>query len=215
MSKKLFIGERGIFVTCSKGKEKKSFREVLAALNSFYFEGDKEDDKKCFEDDLNKELKNLKKKIFFSKNIGVPCVFFISFPKEEKKPSRAVEEMVNKAWEGDSLGLRTTEKLYPVDYSCGVDIEEIVCLFKEKLFHILPKDKESFSIICKKWYNTDLNKEEIKQRIATEMSNKYKVNLTKPDFSILVIVCKFFCGLSLSINYKNNKENNLKEILKN
>ncbi|OIR59140.1 MAG: tRNA acetyltransferase [Amphiamblys sp. WSBS2006] len=207
MGSEVSVGTKGFFVTCVRGKEQQCCGEVVGMLRGA--EEGAVGSTGVFMDDLEKELESKKKKSLFSaKGTGTPCLVFVSLP-DEKTPTLVMKEILRRIKEGEHFELRFTQRLYPADYSCSAVKESLLQLIRGAVVPNLPSDKKTYSVQCQLWSCGVMEKDELKRAVAAEVGERYKVDLKAPDFVILVVGLKSYCGVSVLGEWCETKGYNL------
>jgi len=101
---------------------------------------------------------------------------------------------------------RFITRIIPLQATCRATVEDITSAATPLLEHYIfsenqdsdGESKKSFEIVFKKRNCSHFDRMECITAIAKLFdSTKYSVNLTNPDYSIIVEVCKNFCGISV------------------
>ncbi|CAO3625852.1 unnamed protein product [Mucor hiemalis] len=109
--------------------------------------------------------------------------------------------------------LRHCARWLPLDYICPAITERIQSCFERVKADYFENDEETttdtVAIITEIRNNIMIKKEDIIQTIAPLIPSKYKVNLSKPTYVILVTVFKSACGITVLKDYYERKKYNL------
>ena len=98
---------------------------------------------------------------------------------------------------------RFVTRMIPIQATCFASIEEIQLTAKALVTKYLPPDAQTFAIAFKRRNCGNVTREQVIDTIAKIVlaSNpKCKVNLDKPDLTIVVEICKTLCGISVVPN---------------
>lgn len=224
----------GIYATCARGKEQQCRKELmnifsdkieqLYDLDQYKDEQSDEEDKELsIEDQIKKELNDMKqtnesKKEFLKPiEIGCECVVFIK-TRKPVQPEELVEKICKDCVESKEKTTRYTLKLTPITYSVSPTIEEVKKLAAKVLaphFH-KPEGQEpvKFAIqVSKRNFNT-LERGDIIKTIAECVGREHghSVDLKKYDKLILVECFKTNIGMGVASNYEKFEKYNLQQI---
>ncbi|KAI8371010.1 hypothetical protein BD560DRAFT_329424 [Blakeslea trispora] len=145
--------------------------------------------------------------VFYRFRINVkPTEFVIRLMDHLKQlPDKEREQELNK--------IRHCARWVPLDYICPAITERIAsCFERVKKDYFSDDDKptdETVAILTEIRNNIMITKQDIIQTIAPCIPSKYKVNLKKPTYVILVTVFKSACGITVLRDYYERKKYNL------
>ncbi|KAI9358410.1 hypothetical protein BD770DRAFT_320846 [Pilaira anomala] len=109
--------------------------------------------------------------------------------------------------------IRHCSRWIPLDYICPATTERIKACFERVRADYFENDQETtedtVAIITENRNNIMITKAEIIQTIAPLIPPKYKINLSKPTYVILVTVFKSACGIAVLKDYYERKKYNL------
>ncbi|KAI7896161.1 uncharacterized protein EV154DRAFT_412145 [Mucor mucedo] len=109
--------------------------------------------------------------------------------------------------------LRHCARWMPLDYICAATTERIKACFERVKADYFENDQETtedtVAILYESRNNIMIKKADVIQTIAPLIPPKYKVNLTKPTYVILVTVFKSACGITVLKDYYERKKYNL------
>ncbi|RUP51180.1 hypothetical protein BC936DRAFT_149501 [Jimgerdemannia flammicorona] len=116
-------------------------------------------------------------------------------------------------------------RFIPLDYFCAVTLEDIQTTARHaielkfpfpsaaSLTNLEDLPKSTVAIVIEIRNNQTIKKEDILRTVADFIPSHCKVQLTNPDFVILVSVFKSMCGLSIIPDYYKHRKYNMSVIL--
>jgi tRNA acetyltransferase TAN1 len=113
---------------------------------------------------------------------------------------------------------RFVTRMVPIQATCFVSLEEIGMTSKALIQkYLADKTPSTFAVVVKKRNCATLTRDQVidsvaRELIGTDDSSKWKVNLTSPDFTFQVEICKTLCGMSIIENATKYRNFNLVEI---
>ncbi|XP_073399156.1 THUMP domain-containing protein 1-like [Dendrobates tinctorius] len=232
--RQLEVGMQGILITCNMN-ERKCVGEAYSLLNEYgdLLYGaeklcDKEDGLSGSEDDddveatLKKEVdqirtsteKNLRR--FQSVESGANNVVFIRTLNVE--PEKLVHHILKDLNSTKKKKTRVILRMLPVTGTCKAFPEDLK-KYAETFFHPWFKapNKATFQIVYKARNNNHMNREEVIKDLAGLVGNmnpENKVDLTNPEFTIVVEIIRNVCCLSVVKDYTLFRKYNLQEVIK-
>ncbi|XP_073399157.1 THUMP domain-containing protein 1-like [Dendrobates tinctorius] len=233
--RQLEVGMQGILITCNMN-EKKCVWEAYSLLNQYgdLLYGaeklcDKEDGLSGSDEDdydieaaLKKEAdqictsteKNLRR--FQSVESGANNVVFIRTLNVE--PEKLVHHILKDLNTTKKKKARAIRRMLPVTGTCKAFPKDLK-KYAETFFHPWFKapNKGTFQIVYKARNNNQMNREEVIKDLAGLVGNmnpENKVDLTNPEFTIVVEIIKNICCLSVVKDYTLFRKYNLQEVIK-
>nr|XP_022908817.1 THUMP domain-containing protein 1 [Onthophagus taurus] len=218
-------GMKGFLCTFNN-REKECIREAYNVLNKYADELYGPETLECdlnpeqsesnIEDDLEKELKelkakNVKKKRFQVVKSGAKNVLFVRTTIED--PVTLATLIMNELKNSKSPQTRFLYRLIPIQVTCKAYIDDIKNVLKESILgnHFKDNDK-SFSIVYNHRNNNHLERDTVIKSVADlieEIPGKHPVNLNNPDVSIVIEIIKNVALLAIVHNYVDMKKFNL------
>ncbi|XP_073447170.1 THUMP domain-containing protein 1 [Aquarana catesbeiana] len=237
--KQLEVGMQGILITCNMN-ERKCVGEAYSLLNEYgdllYGAeklGEKDDvasgneEEEEVEDDdveaaLKKEVdqirtsteKNLHR--FRSVESGANNVVFIRTLNVE--PEKLVHHILKDLYTTKKRKSRVILRMLPVTGTCKAFPEDLI-KYAETFFQPWFKapNKGTFQIVYKARNNNHMNRDEVIKDLAVIVSSlnpENKVDLSNPEYTIVVEIIKNVCCLSVVKDYTLFRKYNLQEVVK-
>ncbi|ODQ80865.1 hypothetical protein BABINDRAFT_61055 [Babjeviella inositovora NRRL Y-12698] len=221
----------GIYATCVKGREQNARKELMNLLSDkvaeMYdldnLEEEEEEEDLSIEDQINKELSEMKatkdtnKELLKPIELGCECVIFIK-TRKPIAPEELVEKFVSELWEKSRKVTRYTQRLSPVTFSVTPTASELKKLSARVLaphFH-KPEGQEPvrYAIQVHRRNFDSLEKDAIIRSIAESVGRDHGhvVDLKNFDKLILVEAFKSNIGMSVVNNYNKYEKYNLQQI---
>ncbi|AGO13387.1 AaceriAFR250Cp [[Ashbya] aceris (nom. inval.)] len=237
----------GIYATCARRHEKQAARELMSILQEkveeYYAEelkdiadtgsqSDKEDEELSVEEQVQKELEQLKKgsgpvdtkkkPVLQEIQLGCECMIFIKTRRPiapEGFVRRLVQELASS--ENTTKVSRYVQRLTPITDSCNASLTELEKLCGRVLaphFHVDKDAKYKFAVeVIKRNFNT-IDKMDIIKLVAKEVGKSGELghSVDLKDYDKLVIVQCFKNNIGMSVVDKDYsvalKKYNLQEI---
>ncbi|XP_006892711.1 PREDICTED: THUMP domain-containing protein 1 [Elephantulus edwardii] len=232
-------GLQGILITCNMN-ERKCVEEAYSLLNEYgddmygpekftdksqqssENEGENEDD-----DDVEAALKKevgdirtsteMKLRRFQSVESGANNVVFIRTLGIE--PEKLVHHILQDMYKTKKKKTRVILRMIPISGTCKAfleDIKKYAETFLEPWFKA--PNKGTFQIVYKSRNNSHMNREEVIKELAGivgSLNSENKVDLTNPQYTVVVEIIKAVCCLSVVKDYMLFRKYNLQEVVKN
>ncbi|XP_029432548.1 THUMP domain-containing protein 1 [Rhinatrema bivittatum] len=233
-SKQLEVGMQGILITCNMN-ERKCVGEAYSLLNEYadrlygpekFTEEDDHSSESDEEDDvetaLKKEVdeirtsteKNLRR--FQSVESGANNVVFIRTLSVE--PEKLVHHILQDMYTTKKKKARVILRMLPFSGTCKAFLEDMK-KYAETFFEPWFKtpNKGTFQIVYKARNNSHMSREEVIKELAGIVGNlnpENKVDLSNPEYTIVVEIIKTVCCLSVVKDYVLFRKYNLQEVVK-
>ncbi|KAG2455829.1 THUM1 protein, partial [Polypterus senegalus] len=233
----LTVGMQGILITCNM-KEKKCTAEAYSLLNEYadkiygpekFTEGeekksseDEEEEDDDAESSLKEEVKQInlsiskKQRRFQAMDSGANNVVFVRT--QNIDPEKLVHHILQELHTTKKRKSRVIYRMLPVSGTCKaflVDMEKYMSTFLEPWFKA--PNQTTFQIVFKARNNNHVKRDEVIKTLAALVSNmnpKNKVDLTNPEYSIVIEIIKNVCCVSVVRDYMLFRKFNLQEIVK-
>ncbi|XP_038619445.1 THUMP domain-containing protein 1 [Tachyglossus aculeatus] len=227
-------GLQGILITCNMN-ERKCVEEAYSLLNEYgdLLYGpekftDKDDKPPGSEEDddmeaaLKKEVSEIrasnemKLRRFQSVESGANNVVFIRTLGIE--PEKLVHHILQDMYTTKKKKTRVILRMLPISGTCRAfleDMKKYAETFLEPWFKV--PNKGTFQITYKARNNNHLNREEVIQELAGIVCNlnpENKVDLSNPQYTVIVEIIKSVCCLSVVKDYMLFRKYNLQEVVK-
>ncbi|KAJ3320417.1 hypothetical protein HDU93_003517, partial [Gonapodya sp. JEL0774] len=160
--------------------------------------GPKNDDStRDVEEDFSKELADLQaanrnsrasKRRFASFPLGIHCILFIR-TQAPVDPTALVHRVLTQAKETGVKKTRHCNRLSPLTLTCLAsmkNIEEMAKAVLAPIFHTEDKTPLTYGIVLKMRDNDKFERFELIEKIASLVGSHHKVNLTNPQYSVIV-----------------------------
>ncbi|XP_075035827.1 THUMP domain-containing protein 1 [Mixophyes fleayi] len=235
--KQLEVGMQGILITCNMN-ERKCVGEAYSLLNEYgdhlygaeklCEKNDKESGSEDEEDDddieaaLKKEVdqirssteKNLRR--FQSVESGANNVIFIRTLNVD--PEKLVHHIIKDLYTTKKKKSRVIFRMLPVTGTCKAFPEDLK-KYAETFFQPWFKapNKGSFQVVYKARNNHHMNRDEVIKDLAgvvVSQNSENKVDLSNPEYTIVVEIIKNVCCLSVVKDYTLFRKYNLQEVVK-
>ncbi|KAF9647131.1 hypothetical protein BDM02DRAFT_3117486 [Thelephora ganbajun] len=224
----------GVWVSCTKGKEKQAVGEVYQVFESIASdiwpeaasdEGGKANDSDeaenggDFEAQVAKELASIKRprkeQRFANCQTSTPCVIFISC-RPPVEPVKLVLRYLDNIRETGVTQTRYISRLTPISNSCITALPEIKHLVRktmEEFISSLGDDVTlSYKIELRIRNHSTLTRQSLIEAVADSVPKQLKVDLEAPEIFVLVEVFKSTCGVSVVRDYYRLKRFNVLEV---
>jgi len=225
----------GVWVSCTKGKEKQAVGEVYQVLESIasdiWPEGATDDGQECdklnesdeagdedFEAQMAKELASIKRprkeQRFANCQTNTPCVIFISC-KPPVEPVELVLKYLENIRETGVTQTRYISRITPISSSCITAVPDIKNLVRKKMSEFISTlggdATFSYKIELRIRNHSTLTRESLIEAVAESVPEQLRVDLEAPEVFILVEVFKSTCGVSIVRDYYKLKKFNVLE----
>lgn len=235
--RQLEVGMQGILITCNMN-ERKCVGEAYSLLNEYgdllygaeklcdkedkLSGSEEEDDDDDVEAALKKEVdqirtsteKNLRR--FQSIDSGANNVIFIKTLNVE--PEKLVHHILKDLYATKKKKTRVILRMLPVTGTCKAfpeDLKKYAETFFQPWFKV--PNKGTFQIVYKARNNNHMNRDEVIKDLAGivgTLNPENKVDLTNPEYTIVVEIIKNICCLSVVKDYNLFRKYNLQEVVK-
>ncbi|CAA0815295.1 THUMP domain-containing protein [Striga hermonthica] len=163
------------------------------------------------------ELGDKSKRRFSKLDTGCNGVVFIQMHKRERDPSPKdiVQHMMTSLASTKKHISRFLLRVLPVEVSCYTSEEEIKRAIKpliEKHFPVETEAPRKFAVLYDARANTGVDRAKIIDTVAKTVPSLHKVDLSNPDFYIMVQVVKTVCLIGVVEKYKELAKYNLRQL---
>uniref|UniRef100_A0A8C3W036 THUMP domain-containing protein 1 n=1 Tax=Catagonus wagneri TaxID=51154 RepID=A0A8C3W036_9CETA len=229
-------GLQGILITCNMN-ERKCVEEAYSLLNEYgddmygpekFTDKDQQPSGSEGEDDddveaaLKKEVGDIKASTemrlrrFQSVDSGANNVVFIRTLGIE--PEKLVHHILQDMYKTKKKKTRVILRMLPISGTCKAFLEDMkryAETFLEPWFKA--PNKGTFQIVYKSRNNSHMNREEVIKELAGivgSLNSENKVDLTNPQYTVVVEIIKAVCCLSVVKDYTLFRKYNLQEVVK-
>ncbi|KAM5227718.1 THUMP domain-containing protein 1 [Ctenodactylus gundi] len=228
-------GLQGILITCNMN-ERKCVEEAYSLLNEYgddmygpekFTDKDQQPSGSEGEDDdveaaLKKEVDDIKASTerrlrrFQSVESGANNVVFIRTLGIE--PEKLVHHILQDMYKTKKKKTRVILRMLPISGTCKAfldDMKKYAETFLEPWFKA--PNKGTFQIVYKSRNNSHMNREEVIKELAGivgSLNSENKVDLTSPQYTVVVEIIKAVCCLSVVKDYMLFRKYNLQEVVK-
>ncbi|XP_059979076.1 THUMP domain-containing protein 1 [Lagenorhynchus albirostris] len=228
-------GLQGILITCNMN-ERKCVEEAYSLLNEYgddmygpekFADKDQQPSGSEAEDDdveaaLKKEVGDIKASTemrlrrFQSVESGANNVVFIRTLGIE--PEKLVHHILQDIYKTKKKKTRVILRMLPISGTCKAfleDMKKYAETFLEPWFKA--PNKGTFQIVYKSRNNSHMNREEVIKELAGivgSLNSENKVDLTNPQYTVVVEIIKAVCCLSVVKDYTLFRKYNLQEVVK-
>lgn len=228
-------GLQGILITCNMN-ERKCVEEAYSLLNEYgddlfgpekFPDKDRQSSGSEGEDDdveaaLKKEVGDIKASTemrlrrFQSVESGANNVVFIRTLGIE--PEKLVHHILQDMYKTKKKKTRVILRMLPISGTCKAfleDMKKYAETFLEPWFKA--PNKGTFQIVYKSRNNSHMNREEVIKELAGivgSLNSENKVDLTNPQYTVVVEIIKAVCCLSVVKDYTLFRKYNLQEVVK-
>ncbi|XP_043416293.1 THUMP domain-containing protein 1 [Prionailurus viverrinus] len=228
-------GLQGILITCNMN-ERKCVEEAYSLLNEYgddmygpekFTDKDQQPSGSEGEDDdmeaaLKKEVGDIKASTemklrrFQSVESGANNVVFIRTLGIE--PEKLVHHILQDMYKTKKKKTRVILRMLPISGTCKAfleDMKKYAETFLEPWFKA--PNKGTFQIVYKSRNNSHMNREEVIKELAGivgSLNSENKVDLTNPQYTVVVEIIKAVCCLSVVTDYMLFRKYNLQEVVK-
>lgn len=234
-SRQLEPGLQGILITCNMN-ERKCVEEAYSLLNEYgddmygpekFTDKDQQASGSEGEDDdmeaaLKKEVGDIKASTemklrrFQSVESGANNVVFIRTLGIE--PEKLVHHILQDMYKTKKKKTRVILRMLPISGTCKAfleDMKKYAETFLEPWFK--SPNKGTFQIVYKSRNNSHMNRDEVIKELAGivgSLNSENKVDLTNPQYTVVVEIIKAVCCLSVVKDYMLFRKYNLQEVVK-
>ncbi|KAI0224966.1 hypothetical protein L0F63_005534 [Massospora cicadina] len=220
-------GMPGILVFTGREQERQSIRECNDLFNAvakeLYPELEAEvESADDVETSIANEIESLKKEAnkkthkFSSIKTQIPCISYLMV-RDPIEPVSFVHRLLNRVLETGITGTRYISRLLPLSDTCYAnmkDIEHLATKLLEPDFRtpdpttnkITPK---TFAVACNSRLCSQVGKDEIIGLVVSLVGATHKVDLTKPELTVVVEIFKNICGISVVRDFHELKKYNI------
>ncbi|KAJ1939825.1 hypothetical protein FBU59_003993 [Linderina macrospora] len=219
---------KGFFITCNRGREKKSAVEVIDLLEQYTEklypgleageESDNEGDEAGdIESEIARELEGMKSKskpkLFRSLQTTIDCIAFVKCDKRID-PEALVHFMFSDLVKTKQRHTRFTSRLIPAQVTCSAKVDSIVDAAKKVGAKLLAEDAEptTFALAINVRYCDGLKRRDIIPAVAAPFDVKHKVDLENAKYTIVIEAFKSMCVVGLVEDYNKLKRLNLQTL---
>ncbi|KAF6203024.1 hypothetical protein GE061_003437 [Apolygus lucorum] len=218
----LSVGMKGFLCTCNM-RMKECIREAYNLLNDFSDKLDGpekiEEPSDSIEDELEKELNDMRKKPKDKKfqvvETGADNTVFIKTTVDD--PKKITYEIFSEIYTSKQNRSRFLLRMVPIDVTCKAYIEDIRKAADGLFDQPFKCDPLTFNVFYKARYNNSLLRDEVLSAMVTLVKDRniaHKVDLTKPQKTVIVEVIKGVCCLSVVDDFYKYRKYNLAEAAK-
>ncbi|XP_062224977.1 uncharacterized protein LOC133923674 [Phragmites australis] len=180
----------------------------------------KESNDKNIDDLIDEDLKELgdrKKRLFASLDSGCNGCIFIQMHKRagDPGPVEIVQNMMSSAASTRKHMSRFILRFLPAEVACYASEEEITRAIGPLVEKYFPKECPSghkFAVLYEARSNTGIDRMKIINAVAKSVSQPHKVDLNKPDKTIIVQIAKTICLIGVVERYKELAKFNLRQL---
>ncbi|KAL4624444.1 THUMP domain-containing protein 1-like [Arapaima gigas] len=234
--RELEVGMQGILITCNMNQRKctaeafsllSEYADQLYGPEKFADSAESDSDDGADEDDAEAELKKEVKQIrssmqkrerrFQALDSGANNVVFIR-TQNLADPSKLVHHILEDLHKTKKMKSRVILRMLPVSGTCRAfieDMEKYLSRFLEPWFR--DPNQGTFQIVFKARNSSHMKREEVIKALAGlvgKMNRMNKVDLTNPQYTIIVEVIKSVCCVSVVQDYMLFRKFNLQEVVK-
>ncbi|XP_008571601.1 PREDICTED: THUMP domain-containing protein 1 [Galeopterus variegatus] len=227
-------GLQGILITCNMN-ERKCVEEAYSLLSEYgddlygpekFTDKDQQPSGSEEDDDVEAALKKevddikasteMKLRRFQSVESGANNVVFIRTLGIE--PEKLVHHILQDMYKTKKKKTRVILRMLPISGTCKAfleDMKKYAETFLEPWFKA--PNKGTFQIVYKSRNNSHMNREEVIKELAGivgSLNSENKVNLTNPQYTVVVEIIKVVCCLSVVKDYMLFRKYNLQEVVK-
>lgn len=216
-------GLRGVLVTCEPKHEKQCFRDAVVLLSRFVEEEEGEKGGEHAGDvagAVAREVAGIVRgdgKLFSRVEVGVNGSVFVKVA-EHVGVEGLVERCLREAKKSGSPGARHCIRVVPVLDTCYAKVADVVKVAVGVAGETFPRGEKgefSYAIVYRSRMNTDAHRDEYIPAIAKGVEDAFpgvwRVDLTKPDVTLIVEVLKTSCCVGSFRHYFELAKLNLRE----
>uniref|UniRef100_A0A1L8DCB8 Putative thump domain-containing protein 1 n=1 Tax=Nyssomyia neivai TaxID=330878 RepID=A0A1L8DCB8_9DIPT len=222
-------GMRGFIATCNF-REKECVRECYNILNQYCDtprndvkapekqnsdaeEEEEEDISKALQKEIDQQKNEKKLNKFNVADTGVPNCTFIATSLDD--PVGLGVKIVRDIAATKVQKTKFLLRLIPIEMVCRANLLSITEAVGKLCDKYVLKEPHTFAIIFNKRYNNAIARDDVIKELADVVTAKNpgnKVNLTEPDYSIIVEIIKGMCCIGFLPDYLKLKKYNLLEL---
>lgn len=215
-------GMKGFLCTCNK-RVKECIREAYNVLDDFasklYPKEEKKDCEENIENELAKELQELKKdaeeRRFQVVDTGSNSCVFIKTTLED--PTKLAEAIAKDIHDTKIPRSKCLIRLIPINTTCKAYMDDITKMADKMFDEYFKGDPTTFSIFYTKRNNNTLLRDEVISMLVQLVRDRnpgHKVDLKNSKKTIVIEVLKAVCGISVVSNFHQYRRYNLLELCK-
>ncbi|KAJ2659468.1 hypothetical protein IW148_004201 [Coemansia sp. RSA 1199] len=228
-------GMKGFFVTCTRGREKKSASETIDLLEEFAnklypnleeeiaAEKDASDDAPAaqagggIEDEIAREIAEMKAspkiKMFRYLPSTIDCILYIKCHRKID-PEALVQFMFAELSVTKQRKTRFTGRLIPAKVTTTSKLDAIVKGATQVAHELLAEDAEptTFALVVNIRYCDDLKRDDVILAVAAPLDVKHKVDLKNARYTLVIEVFKSMATIGLVENYNALRRLNLQTL---
>ncbi|XP_020275554.1 THUMP domain-containing protein 1 homolog isoform X2 [Asparagus officinalis] len=175
---------------------------------------------KSIDDLIEEELKEMgdrNKRRFLSLDSGCNGCIFIQMHKSDGKhgPASIVQHMMSSAALTKKHMSRFILRVLPAEITCYASEEEISKAIKALIEQHFPTEAptpQKFAVLYEARANTGVDRMKIINAVAKSVPEPHKVDLNKPDKTIIVQIAKTICLVGVAERYKELSKYNLRQL---
>eukprot|EP01117_Protostelium_nocturnum_P018764 TRINITY_DN7914_c0_g1_i1.p1 TRINITY_DN7914_c0_g1~~TRINITY_DN7914_c0_g1_i1.p1 ORF type:complete len:321 (-),score=134.76 TRINITY_DN7914_c0_g1_i1:2-919(-) len=235
-----FLNMKGILFSCDQNNEKRAIEEVYRLVEEFVDkiypdidereknEGSKGEEKEeeeekelSIEESLALEIKGLKeakkKPRFRACDTGCKGIVFLSINSKIIDPVHFVSEIFKDIEATQILKTRFVSKFIPIQKTQNATEENVLEIIRQlatPIFNQEGQPGKKYSVAYNRRNNTGMDKEYIVSKIGTLIHMKNYVDLTNPDWVIVVEIAKTNCFITITNQWKELHKFNIRMTIK-
>ena len=222
-------GMQGVLVTCFRNCEAKCTKDIYYLLNrvieqQYTDTNASTADSRTFEEQLKEEVADLRdrtQKPFLAVDPGLQSMVFIQIDPSKLPPSLATNAsvtLVERLFEmatTSGLKSRFCQRILPVQQLCHARMEEVLRVAGQLIKSSFSNDTPvEYAVVFEQRLNHSLDRETVVKAVAELVGPRHRVNLSSPDWAILVQVFKNWCALAIVPGYTRYRRYNI-QLVKN
>ncbi|KAJ2004234.1 hypothetical protein H4R26_002637 [Coemansia thaxteri] len=226
-------GMRGFFVTCVRGREKKSAMETIDLLEEYASklypgieedienEGELDDEAAPggddIEDEIARELADMKStskpRLFRYLPMTIECLVYIKCHRKID-PQELVHFLFEDLSKTKQRKTRYTSRLIPAQVTTTSKLDAIVRGAAEVTRDLLAEDAvpTTFALVVNIRYCDDVKRDSIIPAVAAPLDVKHKVDLKNAEYTLVIEAFKSMCTIGLVKNYTALRRLNLQTL---
>ncbi|XP_051120721.1 uncharacterized protein LOC127244292 [Andrographis paniculata] len=171
---------------------------------------------KLIEEELA-ELGDKSKRRFSKLDSGCNGVIFIQMRRKagDPDPKAIVQHMMTSLASSKKHSSRFLLRVLPVEVTCYTSDDEIKRAIKpliEKYFPVETQTPRKFAVLYDARANTGIDRMKVIDAVAKSVPSIHKVDLAKPDLTIMVQIVKTVCLIGVVEKYKELSKYNLRQV---
>ncbi|MCL7045793.1 hypothetical protein MKW94_008844 [Papaver nudicaule] len=163
-----------------------------------------------------KEMGDRSKRRFVSLDTGCNGCVFVQMLKKDVGPGPAeiVQYMMTSLASSRKHMSRFILRVLPVEVTCYASEEEIAKAIKPLISKYFPVEATAvkFAVLYGARANTGIDRMKIITAVAKSVPEPHKVDLSNPDKTIIVEICKTLCCIGVVEKYKELSKYNLRQL---